>query len=155
MNIDQFIERIESLTSTVQSNQPNNMWQFGIERLVESLRRELRGTNLADNLQYQIDGSLVSILAPDYLLYQNYGVAGALGNKKGARPDEFSDNYTHKYGMKKPPADVFERYGEDLKFAIQQSVYQFGIAPKGWFTREELETQYIQLVQSFIEDNNI
>ena len=153
MTVDQFIQRIERLTSSVETNTENNMWQYGIERLLEDLRARLAGTDLANNLGYAIEGDLVAILAPDYLLYQNYGVAGEEGNQRGAVEDEF-EGRIHKYGTKMPPPSVFARYTSDTshQFAIAKTIQKYGIAPKSWFTKDELERAYTQYVEDFIRE---
>jgi len=152
MTVDEFVDRLDGLTQGIQTSPEGNMWQYAIERLVEDLRTELAGTQLATTLGYRIEGSLVGILAADYLMYQNYGVAGAVDNRKGARPDEFADGRLHQYGTRKPPVDVFARYTDDRseQFAIATNIYKFGIRPKGWFTRQELEDQYVAYVEEFI-----
>jgi len=152
MTVDEFVDRLDGLTRDIQTSPEGNMWQYAIERLVEDLRTELSGTQLANTLGYRIEGSLVGILAADYLMYQNYGVAGAEGNPKGAEPDEFDGNRTHQYGTRKPPASVFARYTSDPseQFAIAASIYRFGIRPKNWFTKAELEQQYVAYVEDFI-----
>lgn len=152
MTIDQFVDTLEGLTQDIQTSPEGNMWQFAIERLVEDLRGELSGTELANTLGYRIEGSLIGILAADYLMYQNYGVAGAEGNPKGARPDEFDNNRTHQYGTDKPAPSLFSRYTTDVshQFAIAANIYKFGIRPKDWFTKDELTEQYIAYVEDFI-----
>jgi len=155
-DIQDFIDRIESLTAGISSNEPGNAWQYGIERLLEQLKtQELAGTNLANALSSQLDGTLVSILAPSYLLYQNYGVKGAVEDSSGANPDEFSANRIHSFGTKRPPASVFERYTSDKshQFAIATVVYKFGIKPKGWFTKDSLRQSYLAYVREFITNN--
>lgn len=152
MTVDQFVDRLDRLTQDIQTSPEGNMWQYAIERLVEDLRFDLAGTELSNTLGYRIEGSLIGILAADYLMYQNYGVAGAEGNPKGAQPDEFADGHVHRYGTLKPPVDAFSRYTSDLshQFAIRENVYRFGIRPKGWFTKQGLEDQYVAYVEEFI-----
>ena len=154
MTVDQFTQRIEELTRGVQTNQANSPWQFAAERLVEQLRMEIGPSDLSNSLGYLLEGSLISIFAADYLLYQNYGVAGAEGNPNGARPDDFAGR-THAYGTDMPPAGVFERYANDKseQFAIAKSVYKFGIRPKGWFTKDSLGQDYANYAQQFFNDN--
>lgn len=157
MTPDEYIAQLEELTADIQTNEPNNMWQFAIERLAEGLRLQLAGTNLARNIQYQIEGSLVSLIAPDYLLYQNYGIAGAEGNPKGAGPDEFRNGHIHSFGINRipPSASHFTRYDNDPndKYRVKWSVFKWGVRPKGWFTRAELVQDYLNYVRTFINDN--
>lgn len=154
MNVDDFTRRIEELTRGVQSNASNSAWQFAAERLVDQLKQEIGPSDLANSLGYILEGSLISIFASDYLLYQNYGVAGATGNPKGATTDEFSGR-THAYGTEVPPASVFSRYtsSESEQFAIARQVYKFGIRPKRWFTKDSLATDYAEYAQQFFNDN--
>lgn len=154
-DIQSFIDRIEDLTQGIDSNRPQSAWQFGIERLLEQLKTgPLAGTSLATSLRAQLDGTLISILAPAYILYQNYGVQGAVEDRSGARSDEF-ENRTHAYGTKMPPASVFARYANDEshQFAIATNIYKFGIKPKGWFTKDSLAADYTRFVQEFINNN--
>jgi len=154
MTVDQFVDRLEGLTSDIQTSPEGNMWQYAIERLVEDLRTELAGTELANTLGYRIEGSLVGILAADYLMYQNYGVGGAEGNPKGAMGDEFDGGRTHSFGTdsKMPYPGLFARYASDEshQFAIAKNIRKFGIRPKGWFTKAELESDYVEYVEDFI-----
>jgi hypothetical protein len=155
-DIQDFIDRIENLTQGIDSNGPQNAWQFGVERLLEQLKTgPLAGTDLSLRLRAQLEGTLVSILAPAYILYQNYGVGGAVEDRSGARGDEFNSQYIHRFGTRKPPVSVFERYANDIshQFAIATNVYKFGIKPKGWFTKDSLAADYTRFVQEFINNN--
>jgi len=154
MTVDQFTQQIEALTRDVQTNAANSPWQYAAERLVEQLRAEVGPSSLSNSLGYLLEGSLISIFAADYLLYQNYGVEGAEGNPKGAFVDEFSGR-THAYGTEMPPASVFSRYASDEagQWAIARSVYKFGIRPKRWFTKDSLGQDYANYAQQFFNDN--
>ena len=154
MTVDDFTRRIEELTRGVQTNASNSAWQFAAERLVDQLKQEIGPSDLANSLGYILEGSLISIFASDYLLYQNYGVEGAQGNPKGAITDEFSGR-THAYGTEIPPAGVFSRYtsSESEQFAIARQVYKFGIRPKRWFTKDSLAADYAAYAQQFFNDN--
>lgn len=154
MTVDDFTNRIEELTRGVQTNAQNSAWQFAAERLVNNLKQEIGASNLSNSLGYILEGSLISIFAANYILYQNYGVAGAEGNPKGAVNDEFAGR-THKYGVAMPPASVFSRYTQDPgeQFAIAKSVYKFGVRPKRWFTKDSLATDYAEYAQQFFNDN--
>ena len=154
MTVDDFTRRIEELTRGVETNSANSPWQFAAERLVNQLKQEIGPSDLSNSLGYILEGSLISIFASDYLLYQNYGVAGANGNPKGASTDEFSGR-VHAYGTEVPPASVFSRYtsSESEQFAIARQVYKFGIRPKRWFTKDSLATDYAEYAQQFFNDN--
>jgi hypothetical protein len=154
MTLDEFINRLENITQTVETG-ADGAWNFAAERTLNWLRERTSGTNLSNSMQYQIEGTLFSIIAPSYILYQNYGVAGATGNVKGARPDEFSGGYTHKYGLRRPPASVFSTYTTNTsqQFAIATNVYKFGIRPKGWFNKDLLTQTYVDYANQFINDN--
>lgn len=157
MDIQDFINDIERLTARVQTNATNSPWQYGAERLIEQLRTEIGPSSLATTLQYQLEGNLFTILAENYLLYQNYGVAGSISNSKGARADEFSGNHLHKYGNLMPKPSIFERYSNDKneQFAIAKSIYKYGIRPKAWFTKDTITSDYTNYVQQFINDTLI
>jgi hypothetical protein len=156
MTVEEFIERIERATASVETNRENAAWAFAAERLIRELQTgPLSGTNLANSLSYILEGNLVSILAPSYILYQNYGVKGAVEDRSGAIPDEFSGDRIRSYGTKRPPANVFERYttSKGEQFAIATNVFKFGIKPKNWFTKDDLVSAYTRLAQEFINDN--
>ena len=153
MTVDQFIDRLDQLTQTVE-NGADSAWAFAAEQTAQWLRAQVAGTNLSNNIEYTLDGTMYSILAPTYILYQNYGVAGAVNNNKGARPDEFNSNYTHKYGARPYPG-LFSRYTTDKshQFAIATNIQKYGIRPKNWFTKTELIEAYTDYAQQFINNN--
>lgn len=153
MDIDDFVNRIERLTQGVQTGSASP-WAFAAERTLVWLQSRMPGTDLATKLQYLDEGTnRFTILAPSYLLYQNYGVAGAEQNR-GAQTDEFK-GIVHKFGTRRPPASVFERYTDNpgKQFAIATSVYKYGIRPKNWFNQNQLAEMYTMYAQQFINDN--
>jgi hypothetical protein len=156
MTVEDYIRELQEITRSVQTGQ-DGAWAYAAERTADWLKGQLSETsNLKNNIQYMTEGVMFTVLAPSYILYQNYGVAGALGNSKGARPDEFSDGRVHQYGTSRPPASVFSTYTTDKaeQFAIATSVYKFGIPPKSWFTRDILTQRYVDFANEFIANNN-
>lgn len=154
MTVDEFVTRIEALISGIRIDAPQGAWAHAAERLVQDLKTgPLTGTNLANELTWGLDGTLISILAPAYLAYQNWGVAGAVEDRSGAITDPFAGRgYSFGLEGKKPPADAFP---EPYAWGIRTNVWKYGIKPKNWYTRESLETGFLAHAQSFITQNSL
>lgn len=149
MTVDDFVRAIENLAIGLQG--PEGPTDYAARRMLNWMQSELNDfstTEASKRLDFQIEEEgLFSILAPSYVLYQNYGVAGSEGNIKGAMPDEFNNNYTHKFGMLMPPASAFEDY--DNKWAVRASVYKYGIRPKQWFTMDTLMRKFNEYLTEY------
>ena len=150
MTVDEFINQINRLTESVQPG-ANSAWAFAAERTTTWLKQRLDGTNLANNINYQLEGTLFTIMAPSYLMYQNYGVAGARSTPSGVKADEFSGR-SYAYTNKMPPPSVFESSGYN-PFASAKTVYTFGLKPKDWFSKDGLTQTYVDYANQFINDN--
>lgn len=150
MTVDDFVRAIENLA--IGLNGPEGPTDYAARRMLDWMQNELTDfstTEASKRLDFQIEEEgLFAILAPAYVLYQNYGVAGSEGNVKGAMPDEFSNNHTHKFGVAVPPTDAFERYGSD-KFKVKWSVYKYGIRPKQWFTMDTLMRKFNEYLTEY------
>ena len=150
MTVDDFVRAIENLAIGLQG--PEGPTDYAARRMLDWMSNELADfstTEASKRLDFQVgEEGLFSILAPSYVLYQNYGVAGSLGNSKGAEPDEFNSNYTHKFGINVPPTSAFERYGDD-KFKVKWAVYKYGIRPKKWFTMQTLMQKFNEYLTEY------
>ena len=153
MTVDEFIRNLEELSVGIQSG-VNGPFGYAAERTAQRLRELLSGTtNLKNNISYAVDGTLFAIIAPSYLVYQNYGVEGTEANR-GARTDEFSGR-VYSYGTKQPPAQAFAAFAADPSggFASARTVYKFGIKPKNWFSKQQLIDAFVDYSNEFINDN--
>lgn len=150
MTVDDFVRAIEGLAIGMQG--PDGPTDYAARRMLDWMSNELNDfstTEASKRLDFQIEEEgLFAILAPAYVLYQNYGVAGSEGNSKGAEPDEFNGNYTHKFGTTPPPTSAFERYGED-KYAVKWAVYKYGIRPKKWFSMNTLMAKFNEYLTEY------
>jgi hypothetical protein len=154
MTVDDFVRAIENLA--IGLNGPDGPTDYAARRMLDWMSNELNDfstTEASKRLDFQIEEEgLFAILAPAYVLYQNYGVAGKLGNIKGAIEDEFNNDHIHSFGinsgMNVPPTSAFERYGSD-KFKVKWAVYKYGVTPKKWFTMETLMAKFNEYLTEY------